>query len=159
MAQNKIPFGSWDSWFNTFQLDPVVQKEDGVETIFLGYVNGEEETILIESTATIETAASNPIPKKERAAPKRLTLEWRNADDIRMETQLELNDTKIIELFSHIKKTDKVQLVIDVETRTLPNEKKGLSLQLKVNDLETDLNSFITSQTTYQCHSQYKSFK
>ena len=76
-----------------------------------------------------------------------------------METQLELNDTKIIELFSHIKKTDKVQLVIDVETRTLPNEKKGLSLQLKVNDLETDLNSFITSQTTYQCHSQYKSFK
>ena len=159
VAQNKIPFGSWDSWFNTFQLDPVVQKEDGVETIFLGYVNGEEETILIESTATIETAASNPIPKKERAAPKRLTLEWHNADDIRMETQLELNDTKIIELFSHIKKIDKVQLVIDVETRTLPNEKKGLSLQLKVNDLVTDLNSFITSQTTYQCHSQYKSFK
>ena len=159
VAQNKIPFGSWDSWFNTFQLDPVVQKEDGVETIVLDYINGEEETILIESSATIETAASNAIPKKDRAAPKRLVVEWRNPADERMETELALDDTKIIELFSRIKKIDKVQLLIDVETKTLPNEKKGLSLQLKVNDILTNLNPLIVLQTTYKCHSQYKSFK
>ncbi len=41
----------------------------------------------------------------------------------------------------------------------LPNEKKGLSLQLKLNDFITNLNPLILSQTSYQCHSQYKSFK
>ncbi|MBF7093600.1 DUF2931 family protein [Flavobacterium sp. ALJ2] len=137
-----IPFGYWDTLFQTYSLTPLVKAEDKVETIKLNYINGEFESIFLSLN-------NNVMPIKKRAAPRKMNIVWHDINDRRMESDVYFDEKKIKALFEQTKPNEPIQFVIEIDRNTKPRETTGILIKLKTNDREIDLQKAIVSQETF----------
>ncbi|MCV9926739.1 DUF2931 family protein [Flavobacterium sp. LS1R49] len=142
ITQETIPFGYWDTLFRTYSLTPVVKPEDKVETIKFNYINGEFESIFLSLN-------NNIMPIKKRAAPRKMNIVWHDINDRRMESYVYFDEKKIKTLFEQTKPNEGIGFVINIDRNTKPRETTGISIKLKTNDREIDLQEAIVSQETF----------
>ncbi len=142
IAQDKIPFGYWDTLFKRYHLTPIVATEDKVETILFNYVNGEFESIFLSLN-------DNIMPIKTRAAPRKMNIVWHDTNDRRMESDVYFDEKKIKALFEQTKPNEPIQFIVTIDRNTKPRETQGINIKLKTADKEIDLKEAIVSQETF----------
>jgi hypothetical protein len=147
IAQNRIPFGSWERLFNKYTITLKTEVSDKIENIRMYYANAEEEAIYFNGGGVVED--------RKRAAPVKMYVEWRQEDGMRIEIETIFDQEKILDLYKTINPNEKFDFVIKINKMAKSdNERKGL-ISLENSEKKIDLSTCIKKQRTYKAYFQY----
>ena len=148
MAQNRIPFGSWERLFNRYNTNIKTDVTDKIEVMSIWYANAEYEEFLY--------IAGEKDTTKKRGIPIKINLTWRRDDGMRIEANVVFDQEKMLALFKDIKTTDNLKINLKVDkTADLLVLGKGLLLTLESQDKIIDLKPYIKEQQMYNCYTQF----
>ena len=148
MAQNRIPFGSWERLFNRYNTSIKTDVTDKIEVMSIWYANAEYEEFLY-ITGEKDTT-------KKRGIPVKINLTWRRDDGMRIEANVAFDQEKMLALFKDIKTTDNLKINLKVDkTADLLVLGKGLLLTIENQDKIIDLKPYIKEQQMYNCYTQF----
>lgn len=148
MAQNRIPFGSWERLFNRYNTNIKTDVTDKIEVMSIWYANAEYEELLY--------IAGEKDTTKKRGIPIKINLTWRRDDGMRIEANVVFDQEKMLALFKDIKTTDNLKINLKVDkTADLLVLGKGLLLTLENQDKIIDLKPYIKEQQMYNCYTQF----
>ena len=148
MAQNRIPFGSWERLFNRYNTNIKTDVTDKIEVMSIWYANAEYEEFLY--------IAGEKDTTKKRGIPVKINLKWRRDDGMRIEANVVFDQEKMLALFKDIKTTDNLKINLKVDkTADLLVLGKGLLLTLENQDKIIDLKPYIKEQQMYNCYTQF----
>ena len=148
MAQNRIPFGSWERLFNRYNTNIKTDVTDKIEVMSIWYANAEYEEFLY--------IAGEKDTTKKRGIPIKINLTWRRDDGMRIEANVVFDQEKMLALFKDIKTTDNLKINLKVDkTADLLVLGKGLLLTLENQDKIIDLKPYIKEQQMYNCYTQF----